>query len=180
MDVWDLYERIESPIYTVKVSDAPQGLSTLKVHNNGKLIAVGDNNGSLTVSALSRGLYEVQKDEKGVIAALFERETKREKNLDQKLMQKTKSKTVNTNTIKETEALPIVVVQPAAGSTPIINPISLSSDDTESVSRAETDFFTIVNENKSQLQADAKPMEEQKEEEPYEQEYETEEKTADN
>jgi dynein intermediate chain 2 len=42
----------------------------------------GAADGSVTVLQMSRSLSEAQKDEKLAIQALFERETKREKNLE--------------------------------------------------------------------------------------------------
>ena len=82
MDVHDLYHRQESPVYTLKVSDAVGGLTAMRMSGGGRLIAVGDGLGSVNVVQVSKGLVEQQKDEKSVIAAMFERETKREKALE--------------------------------------------------------------------------------------------------
>lgn len=64
------------------------GLSSIKVQSAGKLLALGSLDGTVTVVQLSRGLWEQQKDEKAVISQMFERETRREKNLELRYIQR--------------------------------------------------------------------------------------------
>ena len=82
MDVFDLLHRQESPVYSLKVSDAQAGLTSMRMNAAGRLIAIGDANGSVNVVQVSRGLSDLQKDEKATIASTLERETKREKALE--------------------------------------------------------------------------------------------------
>ena len=98
MDVHDLYHRQESPVYTLKVSDAAGGLTAMRMSGGGRLIAVGDGQGSVNVVQVSKGLVEQQKDEKAVIAAMFERETKREKALEVRKQQAKRDATKTTTT----------------------------------------------------------------------------------
>ena len=98
MDVHDLYHRQESPVYTLKVSDAVGGLTAMRMSGGGRLIAVGDGQGSVNVVQASKGLVEQQKDEKAVIAAMFERETKREKALEVRKLQAKRDATKTTTT----------------------------------------------------------------------------------
>ena len=87
VDVFDLFHRQEAAVYSLKVSDAPHGLTSMRINAQGRLIAVGDAQGSVNVVQLSRGLTELQKDEKATIASTLERETKREKALEVKKAQ---------------------------------------------------------------------------------------------
>lgn len=85
-DAWDIYYKQNEPTYSTKVSDAP--LCTIKPAPTaaalvrGHLVAIGSKDGTTTVLQLSSGLCEEAKDEKKQMLALFERECKREKNLE--------------------------------------------------------------------------------------------------
>lgn len=86
VDVWDLFYKQSDPIFSTKVGEA--GITTIAVQQQGKHIALGAEDGSTTVIEISESLYKPQPDEKNVLAALFERETKREKNLELRAIQK--------------------------------------------------------------------------------------------
>jgi dynein intermediate chain 2 len=86
LDVWDYYYKQKDPIFTTKVGDV--GLSSISLQANGKLVALGAEDGTTTVLELSRALSDMQPDEKNVIANMFERENKRERNLEMRLVQK--------------------------------------------------------------------------------------------
>ena len=64
-------------------------LSTISVQGNsqggGRLVAVGDTNGMISLMEVSEGLATSQSNEKAAISGMFERETKREKNLEMRL-----------------------------------------------------------------------------------------------
>lgn len=57
-------------------------LTSLSVQNQGSLIAVGDSDGVITLLQLCDSLTQPGPNEKNVIGTMFDRETKREKNLD--------------------------------------------------------------------------------------------------
>jgi dynein intermediate chain 2 len=80
LDVWDLFYRQSDLAYTHKVSDAP--LSSISVHSNGKFVGVGDKNGTVSLLQVCDSLAVQQSNEKLAISGMFERETKREKNLE--------------------------------------------------------------------------------------------------
>jgi len=86
LDVWDYYHKQSDPTFSTKVGDA--GLTSIKVQSSGRHVALGAVDGSVTVLQLSRGLWEPQKDEKAAIASMFERELRREKNLDMRYIQR--------------------------------------------------------------------------------------------
>lgn len=95
LDVWDYYYRQNEVAFTHKVSDT--ALTCIKVNyhvNNhpsaGKYCAIGDQDGTVTLIELCDSLYQMQPREKDIIAEMFERESKKEKMLEQmkRLMEK--------------------------------------------------------------------------------------------
>eukprot|EP00899_Mesostigma_viride_P004738 jgi/Mesvir1/14265/Mv09698-RA.1 len=80
LDVWDFFYKQNDPNLIVQVNDS--GLTSFKIQDQGKLVATGAADGSTTLLDLCDGLAQVQQSEKQSIAQMFERETKREKNLD--------------------------------------------------------------------------------------------------
>eukprot|EP00979_Chaetoceros_neogracilis_P018491 scaffold10662_cov308-Chaetoceros_neogracile.AAC.1 len=80
LGVWDFYHRQNEAAYTHKVGDA--ALSSIDVQGNGKLVAIGDANGTVSLLKVCESLASPQKDEKAGINNMFERETRREKNLE--------------------------------------------------------------------------------------------------
>lgn len=80
LDIWDLFYKHNDPVYTTRVGEA--SLTSISVQNEGRLVAVGASEGSTTLLEVSPSLYEPQNNEKASIAQMFERENKREKNLE--------------------------------------------------------------------------------------------------
>lgn len=83
IDCWDYMYRQNEVAYSYKVSDNP--LSAISVSKGeGKMLAVGDSEGSVTMIQLCKALYEdLGVSEKDLMISIFEREGKREKNLEQ-------------------------------------------------------------------------------------------------
>lgn len=85
MDVWDISHNQNEVAYSHKVSDA--ALSSISIEGNtqggGKLVAVGDANGTVSMLEVCDSLAQPQQNEKSAVNAMLERETKREKNLSQ-------------------------------------------------------------------------------------------------
>lgn len=102
LDVWDLYHKQSEPTFSSKVSDA--GLASIKLQSQGRMVALGSTDGSVTVLQLSRGLWEAQKDEKASIAAMFERELRREKNLELRYIQRRRDEKERDKRAKEEAA----------------------------------------------------------------------------
>ena len=84
MDIWDISHRQNEVAYSHKVSDV--ALSSISIEGNtqggGKLVAVGDVNGTVSLLEVCDSLAILQQNEKSIVNAMFERETKREKNLE--------------------------------------------------------------------------------------------------
>lgn len=80
LDIWDYFYKQNQPTLTQQVSDA--ALQSLKVEESGKYVAVGDIDGSTHILEICDGLSVIQSNEKASINQMFERETKREKNLE--------------------------------------------------------------------------------------------------
>jgi dynein intermediate chain 2 len=68
------------PTLTIQVSDCAQNY--MRVDSSGKYVASGGVDGSTTLFEICSGLYQIQPNEKQTISAIFERESKREKNLE--------------------------------------------------------------------------------------------------
>jgi len=80
LDVWDYFYKQNDPTLQVQVTD--QVLTSMRVQDGGKMVAVGARDGSVTLLDICDGLSVMQTGEKQAISAIFERETKREKNLE--------------------------------------------------------------------------------------------------
>ncbi|NXN96412.1 DNAI2 protein, partial [Rhinopomastus cyanomelas] len=80
LDVWDFLFKQKDPSLSVKVCNEP--LSSLRLQDNGCVIGCGSKLGSVTLLEISAGLSTLQKNEKALVNAMFERETRREKLLE--------------------------------------------------------------------------------------------------
>lgn len=80
LDVWDYFYKQNDPTLTVQVTD--KALTSFNVQDTGKFVTVGAADGSATLLELCDGLAVMQPNEKSSINQMFERETKREKNLE--------------------------------------------------------------------------------------------------
>ena len=85
MDVWDISHNQNEVAYSHKVSDA--AISSISIEGNiqqggGKLVAVGDVNGTVSMLEVCDSLANPQQNEKSAVNAMLEREAKREKNLE--------------------------------------------------------------------------------------------------
>lgn len=81
VDVWDIFYKQNEPVLPIKIGEV--GLSSLGVHSKGKLVAVGSVDGSVSILDVCDSLAVPQQNEKVVMQQLFDRETKREKHLEQ-------------------------------------------------------------------------------------------------
>lgn len=89
VDIWDYFYRQNEVAYSHKVGDA--SLSSISVQGNvqagGKLVAVGDVNGTVSLLEVCESLAtSTGSQERGAIGAMFEREMKQEKNLEVTLL----------------------------------------------------------------------------------------------
>jgi hypothetical protein len=80
LDIWDYMFKQNDPTLTIQVSDCAQNY--LRVESSGKYVASGGVDGSTTLFEICSSLCQIQPNEKQTISAIFERESKREKNLE--------------------------------------------------------------------------------------------------
>ncbi|XP_064789134.1 dynein axonemal intermediate chain 2-like isoform X2 [Oncorhynchus masou masou] len=80
LDVWDFLFKQNDPTLSLKVCD--EALNSLRVQDNGRFLACGSQLGTATLLEISPGLCTLQRNEKALATAMFERETKREKILE--------------------------------------------------------------------------------------------------
>jgi len=80
LSIYDYNYRMNDVSLSQKVTD--YSLTSMAVQSQGSFVALGDSNGVLTLLQLCDGLVQAQPNEKNNVGALFDRETKREKNLD--------------------------------------------------------------------------------------------------
>jgi len=84
VDIWDYFYRQNEVAYSHKVGDA--NLSSIAVQGNhqsgGKLVAMGDVQGTVSLLEVCESLAESQANERKAIDLMFEREMKQEKNLE--------------------------------------------------------------------------------------------------
>lgn len=80
LETWDYFYRMNEVSLSQKVSDA--ALTSLSVQSGGAFAAVGDSEGVVTMLHLCDALTQPGPNEKNVIGQIFDRETRREKNLD--------------------------------------------------------------------------------------------------
>ncbi|NXN64467.1 DNAI2 protein, partial [Himantopus himantopus] len=80
LDVWDFLFKQNDPALSLKVCNEP--LSSLRLQDNGCVVGCGSKLGTVTLLEISSGLCTLQRNEKTLATAMFERETKREKILE--------------------------------------------------------------------------------------------------
>jgi dynein intermediate chain 2, axonemal len=84
LDIWDYFYRQNEVAYSHKVGDLT--LSSIAVQgtmqSGGKLVAIGDTNGTVSLLELCESLAVSQSNERKLIDLMFEREMKQEKNLE--------------------------------------------------------------------------------------------------
>ncbi|XP_014215691.1 dynein intermediate chain 3, ciliary [Copidosoma floridanum] len=82
LDAWDLLVQQDSPVLSVKVCDEP--LVCISPHEQGQLVAVGSNDGMVYMMQFSENLTNSLKNDKAMLTALLDRETRREKVIEAK------------------------------------------------------------------------------------------------
>ena len=99
MTAWDLLHRQNEPEFKIKIGDRP--LSSIALEEKGRLVAVGDSNGTVTLHEVSHSLSQPQKDEKTILASILDRETRRLKSLETKI--KSSRKTLDESKLDESD-----------------------------------------------------------------------------
>ncbi|CAF3613219.1 unnamed protein product [Rotaria socialis] len=73
--IWDLLFKTDQPALTVKLSEEP--ISCLSFQEQGRYMALGTKNGNVTLMELSDSLCTLDRNEKQLVATMFDRETRR-------------------------------------------------------------------------------------------------------
>ncbi|XP_050528690.1 dynein intermediate chain 3, ciliary-like isoform X2 [Daktulosphaira vitifoliae] len=83
LDTWDILQEQKNPIITIRVSD--KSLNCVRCHENGSLLGVGDISGNTFIIQMNDWFVSPGKNDKALLTAMFDRETKREKIIEAKL-----------------------------------------------------------------------------------------------
>ncbi|XP_049881282.1 dynein axonemal intermediate chain 2-like [Pectinophora gossypiella] len=78
--IWDLLRRQHEPVFTMQISS--NALLTQQFHESGSLVAIGNRSGDICLVEMSRQLAESDKNDKLLLQAIIDRETKRERILE--------------------------------------------------------------------------------------------------
>jgi dynein intermediate chain 2 len=141
LDAWDFYYRQSSPTYSHKVSDAP--LTCVAIQGSagtggGRLIAVGDQAGTVSLLEVSDALAVMQPNEKLLIGALFDRESKREEALEKRAIARARAAKLKK---ADSAAAPAAPAEDAEEELP---PEML-----ETLTKVDTDFAALVEKNRA-------------------------------
>ncbi|CAH0546097.1 unnamed protein product [Brassicogethes aeneus] len=80
LDVWDLLQQQDEAVLSVKICD--EELKTLRPHDSGRMVAVGNQKGTTYLVQFSENISMNNKNDKALLTAMFERENRREKILE--------------------------------------------------------------------------------------------------
>ena len=100
LDVWDFYYRQNEVAYSQKISDCM--LTSISIA--GSMAAVGDADGTVSMTSLSKNLWDpsLQPKEKEIMGTIFEREMRREKQLYTNAIQAQKAAAQQEKQVKKT------------------------------------------------------------------------------
>uniref|UniRef100_A0A8B9G4E8 Dynein axonemal intermediate chain 2 n=1 Tax=Amazona collaria TaxID=241587 RepID=A0A8B9G4E8_9PSIT len=105
LDIWDFLFKQNDPFLSLKVCDEP--LSSLRVQDNGRIVGCGSKVGTVSVMEISSVLCTLQRNEKNLANAMFERETRREKILEARYREmRLKERTRSESRVMEMEEAP--------------------------------------------------------------------------
>ncbi|XP_024084195.1 dynein intermediate chain 2, axonemal [Cimex lectularius] len=83
LDVSDILQSQKEACLSIKVCDEP--IHGLRCHDNGEVVAVGNDVGTTYIIEISEKLVKASKNDKAYLTAMFERESRREKIIEAKL-----------------------------------------------------------------------------------------------
>ncbi|KAM9794479.1 dynein axonemal intermediate chain 2 [Syngnathus typhle] len=136
LDIWDVLFKQTEPTLSVKVCD--EALYSLRLHESGRLVACGSQQGSATILEICSGLSNLQKNEKSLMAEMLEREAKREKILEARQKELRLKERSRSEQSREDEA-----GRDAA---------EREETPEQLIARAEQDFFSMVEAEKRRRQ----------------------------
>mmetsp|Transcript_15613 Transcript_15613/g.20256 ORF Transcript_15613/g.20256 Transcript_15613/m.20256 type:complete len:371 (+) Transcript_15613:147-1259(+) len=130
LDVWDLFWRQSDAALSHKVGS--HELSSVSVSSTGRLVAVGDAGGNVSLIELSHGLAQVQGGERVAVGNIFDREMRQEKMLEQREKEAKRS--------KQTEFETIGNLDKSEGSGSKL----VDKDESERMKQVDADFIAMV------------------------------------
>jgi len=130
VDIWDLYHSHGEVTYSHKVSDV--ALSAVSVQGStqsgGKLVAVGDINGTVSLLEVCNSLSKLEPNEKASLGNMLDREARREKNLEIRDREEKRAKAVEESRLKKEKEI-----------------LELADEDGEDLLlKAEVEFFSMI------------------------------------
>ncbi|XP_061713468.1 dynein intermediate chain 3, ciliary-like [Cydia pomonella] len=133
MYYWDFLRKYKEPVASLKLSK--YGLTKVSPHEGGHLIAAGDTNGSTYLTTIPENMVVPGKDDKHLMGLLYERETRREHNLE------ARQREINLK----------LRLQEQHEQAPT-SPKPEDEEDEEAETAAEEEYFRIVNEELSKME----------------------------
>ncbi|XP_065066002.1 dynein intermediate chain 3, ciliary-like [Rhopilema esculentum] len=127
LDVWDYLFKQNDPTLSIQVCD--EALYSLRVQDQGRLVACGSHDGTTTLLELSDGLHKMLRNEKSAMTAMFERETRREKILETRHREMRLKERSRSQQEKE-------------------EPERLEETDEDLIEKAEKDFYKVIEAEK--------------------------------
>ena len=136
VDIWDLYHSHGEVTYSHKVSDV--ALSAVSVQGStqsgGKLVAVGDINGTVSLLEVCNSLSKLEPNEKASLGNMLDREARREKNLEIRDREEKRAKAVEESRLKKEKEI-----------------LELADEDGEDLLlKAEVQFFSMIKEGEAE------------------------------
>uniref|UniRef100_A0A1B6H019 Dynein intermediate chain 3, ciliary n=1 Tax=Cuerna arida TaxID=1464854 RepID=A0A1B6H019_9HEMI len=135
VDAWDILQNQREACLSVKVCDEP--LRCLRCHEYGELVAVGNDRGTAYLVEFSENLAVSAKNDKALLTAMFERESRREKIIEGKMREirlRVRTRQSEAHSAGSRDSRPSVPQQSAAD-------IMLRT--------AEEEFFQIIDEEEA-------------------------------
>ncbi|XP_056433273.1 dynein axonemal intermediate chain 2 [Gadus chalcogrammus] len=147
LDLWDILFKQNDPTLSLKVCD--EALYSLRMQENGRFLSCGSQLGNTTLLEISPGLCTLQRNEKSLVAAMFERETKREKILEARQRELRLKERSRSEQSKDEDAGAAAAREGDGEETP-----------EEMIARAEAEFFEVID---AELRKKEKEEEKQRE-----------------
>jgi len=128
LDCWDYFYKQNEPCFSTKIGEV--GLTSIRVQGHGKCVALGSEDGTTTVIEISEGLWNMQHNEKKVMTDIFDREQKREKNLEVRAVQRQREQKDKAK---------------GAGTEAVFDPTEEDDEATkQALKQVEADFYALI------------------------------------
>ncbi|CAH0726408.1 unnamed protein product, partial [Brenthis ino] len=120
---WDLLRRQHEPVLTMQVCEEP--LLRVRMHDGGTFAACGSSKGNIYMIELSQNMAQSDKNDKALLTAIFERESKRERILEARMRE-----------------FRLKLRQTEGGGSPVVSEVEVAGD--RDLADATTEYMQIV------------------------------------